>query len=122
MQGMTLDLFLKKLEEVRGRFDWSVEENRPIRGTAAINPRTAQSFRHRFCPITAVCFAKKTSLYAVSDWESAAEEIGLNQHLAEDILSAADSEDEETLSLDVKIIRIKIKKIFSGDQPKKESP
>lgn len=85
-------------------------------------PENRTIFSPPFLPITAVCFAKKTSLYAVSDWESAAEEIGLNQHLAEDILSAADSEDEETLSLDVKIIRIKIKKIFSGDQPKKESP
>jgi len=80
---MTIDEFIKKLEEVP--YEWELR-GKKIR----VKRRRRTFFYHDRCPITAICKHATGARILMNDFDTAADKIGLSRFDADRIVSAAD--------------------------------
>jgi len=76
---MTERTFLKHLRNLKN--GWQVQANGHLRMTVK---------KYKYCPVTAVCKAKADSRWNTNQWENAADELGLEQDFALNVMLASD--------------------------------
>jgi hypothetical protein len=93
---VTIDEFLKKLDEIKVFYDWVIYHN-AIRGVIK-NLRRKPIYAEDFsCPITAVAHAQYNYYVGIGDFKLAGQFIGLKLGDILDIMLAADINKESNL-------------------------
>lgn len=104
---MTLNEFLKELAALPNTYKNRHYCNSILR-LVKITPRTKRRFE--FCPLTAVCYAKKRCYHAPISWRLAAQSLKLNEKIAQKIVWAADGSSYQDPKLRIQLSNIMSKK------------